>query len=415
MKKLLLSLLLCLPPVLAWANAITLDATTKTLEVTTTGTTVSMDYVVSYVDGTTTTFVPGTNQGNIASATTTAILAAPAASTQRAVSLITLVNKAAVANTVQLKVDVSATEYAMTPVITLAAGESLRVDNTGTATVMSASGIRRESGYVNPGFQGADFNFYKVGATSEAVAVNYLHNKDSGFPGAWVLGTPGLNGANFDCSSTGGATVAGAPYIPNAPTGTWYLTYGSIAATVAHSMWVADLLWYNTGIVVTTTTAQGITTAAFPARDNQGSTNGEGYQAALYAVATAGNAGAVTNTTLNYTNSEGTASRTATIASVPATLTAGAIIPFQLQAGDRGIRSIQGITLGTTYTSGTLSLLLFNLKMRVPAPVVNVGTIPYPPQSPGVRLYNGTCLSIGYLASATTATNTSASFWIMER
>ena len=65
-------LLLLLLPATALANAVTLDATTKSLELTT-GVAVSTDYVVSYVDGTSTTFVPGTNQGNVATATTTAM------------------------------------------------------------------------------------------------------------------------------------------------------------------------------------------------------------------------------------------------------------------------------------------------------------------------------------------------------
>lgn len=90
-------------------------------------------------------------------------------------------------------------------------------------------------------------------------------------------------------------------------------------------------------------------------------------------------------------------------------------ITFWLDAGDLGVRSIQGITLGTTYVSGTLSLIAFNTKWRAPVAVVNVGTVAWPPQSPGVRLYNGTCLGFGYLATATTATTSSGSVWVMER
>lgn len=406
--------LLALLPCAALANAVTLDATTKTLELTT-GVAVSTDYVVSYVDGTSTTYVPGTNQGNVSTAATTTILAAPAASTQRAVTLVTIVNRGTARQTVQLKLDVSATEYALTPVVSLGAGESLRVNNEGEASVLSAAGILREAGYVNPGFTGADFAIYKVGTAPEAAAVNYAFAKDTGFPGAWVPGTPGLNGAALDCSTTAGATVAGAPYIPNPTSGSWFLTYGSIAATVANSTWLSDVLWYNTGIVVTTTTAQAITTPTFPARDNQGSSNGEGFQAALYVTTATTNASAVTNTTLSYTNSEGTSGRTATMASFPATAVLGTWVPFQLQAGDRGIRSIQSITLGTSYVTGAVSLVLFNLKMRLPVQTANVGTIPWPPQSPGVRLYNGTCLWTGLQSTGTTATTLNGSFWIMER
>jgi len=409
----LLALLVLLPG-LALANAVTLDATTKSVELTT-GAAVSTDYLVSYVDGTTTTFVPGTNQGNVATATTTTILAAPAASTQRAVSLIVVANRGTAVQTAQVKLDVSATEYALTPVMSLGAGETLRLDNEGALAIVTAGGTLREAGYVNPGFMGVGYSFYKVGTASEAAAVNYAYAKDTGFPGAWVPGTPGLNGAAADCSTTAGATILGAPYLPNPAAGGNFLTYGSIATTVVHSTWLADVLWYNTGLVVTTTTNQAITTPTFPARDNQGTTNGEGYQAAIYVTTATTNAGAVTNTTLTYTNQSGTGSRTATIASFPATAVIGTWVPFQLAAGDRGIRSIQGITLGTSYAAGAISLVVFNYAMRLPVGVANVGTLSFPPQSPGVRIWNGACLWLGYQSSATTATTINGDFWIMNR
>lgn len=396
------------------ANAVTLDATTKSLSLTT-STSVSTDYVVSYADATSSTFTPGTSQGNIASAGTTTILAAPAASTQRAVTMIAVTNRGTSVQAVQVLLLVSGTPYAVTPVLSLAAGEALRVNNEGSANILTAGGVKREVGWVDAGLAGVELTLYKVGTASEAVAINYVHAKDSGFPGAWVPGTPGVNGANLDCSTTGGATTAGAPYLPNPASGGYYLTYGSVATTVIHSTWVLDPVWYNTGLVVTTTTAQAITTPTFPARDNQGSTNGEGYQAGIYVTTATTNAGAVTTITLNYTNSDGTAGRTATMASFPATAVLGTFVPFQLAAGDRGIRSIQGITLGTTLTAGAISLVVYNTKGRWPVGIANVGTIYYPPQSPGVRLFNGTCLWLGYLSSATTATTSNASFWLMTR
>lgn len=412
MRRLLaLALLL---PTLALANAVTLDATTKSLTLVT-GVAVSTDYVVSYVDGTSTTYVPGTNQGNVASATTTTILAAPAASTQRAVTLVTVTNRGTATQTAQARLNVSGTEYAITPVLSLGAGESLRIDNTGEVKVVGSAGTLRETGYVNPGYQGIEHTYFKVGTASEAAAVQYVHAKDSGLPGAWVPGTPGVNGANLDCSTTSGATVAGSHYLPNPAAGALFLTYGSASTTVAHHTFLLDPVWYNTGLAVTTTTAQAITTPTFPARDNQGTTAGEGIQAAIYVTTTTTNASAITNTTLSYTNSVGTSGRTATIASFPATAVLGTWVPFQLAAGDRGIRSIQSVTLGTSYGGGAISLVAFNTKLRYPTAVVNVGTIPWPPQSPGVRLYNGTCLWPGYIASATTATTYNGSFWIMER
>ena len=52
--------------------AITLDATNKSIELAT-GSAGSVDWAVSWVDATTTTFTPGDNQGNVTTATTTTI------------------------------------------------------------------------------------------------------------------------------------------------------------------------------------------------------------------------------------------------------------------------------------------------------------------------------------------------------
>ena len=73
------------------------------------------------------------------------------------------------------------------------------------------------------------------------------------------------------------------------------------------------------------------------------------------------NAGAITNTTLTYTNSAGTAGRTGTISSFPATAVAGTFVPFSLQAGDDGVRSIQTLTLGTSYGGGTIHLVAYRV------------------------------------------------------
>lgn len=102
---------------------IILKATTETLEITT-STTSAIDYSISFVDITATSFVPSTNEGKITTATDSTILSAPAGSTQRQVKLITITNRDATnSNTVLVKKDISGTEYYLTPVATLRAGE----------------------------------------------------------------------------------------------------------------------------------------------------------------------------------------------------------------------------------------------------------------------------------------------------
>ena len=176
-----------------------------------------------------------------------------------------------------------------------------------------------------------------------------------------------------------------------------------------------DILWVNTGIVVTTTTAQTITMpGALPARDNNGATNGAGIMAALYTTTANTNAAVVANSTLSYTDQDGNAGNTATFSGVvgfqaPATPVVGTWMPFILAAGDSGIRSVQSITLGTSYGAGALSLVLYRSLDREGVSVANTssGALNGPDRtiaSPGVRVYNDTCFAlVATGAPATTA------------
>jgi hypothetical protein len=49
------------------------------------------------------------------------------------------------------------------------------------------------------------------------------------------------------------------------------------------------------------------------------------------------------------------------MASFPATAVAGTLVPFQLATGDRGVQSVQSVTLGTSYVAGAISLVLFRI------------------------------------------------------
>ena len=124
---------------------ILLKATTEILEVTTTAA-VGIDYSVSFADITTTTFAPSTSEGKITTATTTTITAAPAASTQRQIKLLTLRNvNASLPNDVTVKKDISGTEYVLTPTITLLAGEVLQyMDGQGWTVYASNGAIKSD-------------------------------------------------------------------------------------------------------------------------------------------------------------------------------------------------------------------------------------------------------------------------------
>lgn len=414
MKRLLLLLSLLTAP--AWGSSIALEGSTDSLEIVTSSA-ASTDYTVAWSNVTATALTtPGTGAGNIASATTTTVIAAPSASNWRYVRALTVRNASTTtSNTITVQVDRSAANRTVYSA-TLAPGETLTYDETGWKRY--ASNGSQITNSADAGTNGTVYTYYKVGTAKDAAGYYILGNKDGGHPGAWVLGTPGVNGANFDCSTAAGATVAGAHYFPAASSGNLYLTQLTIQSSVTEQMQLVDLLWYNTGLSVTTTTAQAVTPAAWPARDRNGSTNGEDVKIGLYALTALGNAATVSNTTISYTDESGNAGATGTFQAAvgyqaPATPVIGTFMPFTLAAGDRGVRTLASVTLATTYTSGTMSLIAYRPLVTLGTSVANVpATIVFP--APGIRVYGGSCFAFLNVGSATLAL-ANASFTVVER
>lgn len=404
---------------------ILLNTVNEVLQLTTSSV-ANIDYNISYVDITTTTFTPDSKQGAIVSATTTTILPAPLVSTQRQVKMLTLVNKhVSASNNVTLIKDVSGTDYQITGTYTLSAGDSLRVDSDGNIQIFDKNGRLKTNDTDVVGFTGFPFEFHKIGTASEAIGNWYSFMKDSGFPGAYSLGSPGLNGWWVDASQTtnaanpAGAAQVGVHRLVAPASGSYYINNIGVGSSVAHLLNLIDIIWYNTGAVVTTTTAQAITVPASskPARDMYGSTNGDGWQIGILVTTATTNAGAITNMTCSYTDSDGNAGNTATIASFPATAVIGTFVPFQLAAGDRGVRSVESLTLGTSLATGAVSLVIYRTIASVVNPIANVGGIMNKLTSDptGIRIYNGSALNWIYRSSATTATTMNGTINIVER
>ena len=386
---------------------INLSNTTHTLELTT-SVAGSVHYQVGYTDITSSTVTNPTDSfGIISTATTTVIVSAPAASTTRKIQYVNVFNNGA-SNTVVLKKDISGTEYNILQV-NLQQGETLRVVND-KVEVLDVSGRLKTQNTGLSEITGSSRALFKVGTTIEAAGQYYCFAKDAGAPGAWSPGTPGVNGRNTD-----GTTVAdlGCITVGNPASGAWYVRDFNIAASQTGQFILADVLWVNTGLVVTTTTAQAITQPTLPLRDNSGSSNGHGIGAGLLVTTATTNAAVINNITLQYTNSNGVAGRTGTM-SFPATAVVGTFVPFQLAAGDVGVRSIQSITLGTTLGAGAISLIAFNFLGTCPVTIANVGSIAFQKQL-DLRIENGHCLLPFWLASNTIATNLTGTVYFVNK
>jgi len=399
-----------------WTNVeadapIILDSTAKSLELETSAA-VNTDFVCSWTDNTPTAFTPGSTDNQITTATTTTLVAAPAASTQRAVKLCTVSNLSATTpQTVTFKYD-SGTERRMRRFI-LSPGEYVEYSETGGFREFNANGIEIQ---IPPGagYTGRTYEILKVTAGAEAIGVRLLSSYTGGVPGAWVPGTPGVNGAVTNCDAAAGAAIIGSHVHPDPASGSLFLTGASFSATLTSFQLLLDPVWYNTGLSVTTTTAQNITQPTLPARDIDGTNNGVGWNAAIFVATATTNAGAITNMTLSYTDDQGNAGNTATITSFPATAVQATLVPFELAAGDRGIRSIQSITLGTSLVTGTISILHYRLLYAVPSPTANVGQV-QDLDPPGIRLYNDTCIVVAWIPSATSVNTVYGNYRIMEK
>ena len=376
----------------------------------------SIEVHASWVDLSGTTVTPGSlNTPNITTATTTTVVAAPGASTVRNVKALYMTNVSSSASTRVAVEHFDGTNAVEMMGFILLPGENMTFNEEGRWRHFDANGAEYPPAGLGA-YSGFPVGFMKTGTASDAAGYWYCTSKDGGFPGAWAPGTPGLNGRVTDGTTS---TDNGCIPIKNPATGANYVTELQMAANVNHSHLFFDVLWVNSGIAITTTTAQSITSPTLPARDVNGTTNGEGCMIAILCTAAVGLAAVASNATVSYTNSDGTAGRTATLTAIvgsqaPATPVIGTLIWFNLVAGDKGVRSIQSITLGTSWVSGSISLMITRDIATIGTTIPNVSAQKVI-GTPGIRLYNGTCLLHCVLASATTATFFSGELTIAEK
>jgi hypothetical protein len=237
----------------------------------------------------------------------------------------------------------------------------------------------------------------KNAVTAAAAGIPHTPWYAAGVIGAGAAPSGGLNGAIFT-----GPSVAGQIPVPAAMTGETSVIERLTLVQAGNVGMVSliDRMWGNVP-VVTTTGAQAVTSPAWPARDTAASTAGAGVFLALECSSATGNVGAITNTTVSYTNSTGTAGRTATVASFPATAAQGTFVILALQAGDIGVQSVQSITLGTSYVSGQVGLVAFRYITDLPTPTANVGVRANFMDLGLPTIWNATVLQLVYWPSGT--------------
>jgi hypothetical protein len=242
----------------------------------------------------------------------------------------------------------------------------------------------------------------KVGIATAAVGAmrGYTPWYAAGNPGASTATAAGINGQAVDSSL--GATVGGRLPRTNPGSGNSYLARLGISASTAGTLWLIDRLWHNSGLSVTSTSAQAITPATLPARCGDGTTNGANVMAAMEWSATGGSG--TPTVTLTYTDQDGNTGSTSTLAGVT-TPPVGTFEIFTLAAGDTGIRAPTSLIQSATRTSGTMHLVLFRVLAQVEVTSANIGNAIDALTSGMPRIYDNSVLQLVWFPTATTATN----------
>ena len=229
----------------------------------------------------------------------------------------------------------------------------------------------------------------------------------------WTLGGEPGAGANPSSGMAGDIptkATAGAIAFANPASALSYLgrmqAIGSAGSLL--SIAVYDRLWQQSGIAVTTTTAQTVNSVALDRPD----ANGEGAELWLDVYAATG-AGAATPTA-SYTDSGNATGLTATCIGYAASSAIRSAYPFQLASGSIGVKSVQSVTLGTSLTSGTVGLVLRRkLAMLHVAP----SAVPVALDAIGLglpRIYDSACLEFLVMSPTAGVTTVYGSLGIVQ-
>jgi hypothetical protein len=202
--------------------------------------------------------------------------------------------------------------------------------------------------------------YQKASVTSKGVGSFHSLWLAAGQPAA---GSAPGTAAGVACDNT---TAGAIPITAAGGANTLYLAGLDIACANTSNWMLYDRLVHTAALSGTVITAQTVNSAALTRY-----TTGDDVECAIE-IYTATGATAVT-ATISYTNEAGTAGRSGT-AAIVATTVAGQWIPMSLQAGDKGVRSVQSVTLSaSTLTAGNFGITLYRRLAQVPNPNANTG------------------------------------------
>lgn len=213
-------------------------------------------------------------------------------------------------------------------------------------------------------FPGQYVNFQKASQTSKGAGLYHSLWRVAGLP------TAGNVPANITGEICTAATIGAAPFTNAVAGKELFIGRASLTGVTAGALIVYDRLYHNAGMNGTLNTAQTFTQPALTRY-----TDGLGVEIWLEVYTALGATGVTF--TCSYTNELGVAGRTATAtATTSASPVAGQMFAATLQQGDRGVRSVQSVTLAaTTGTAGNFGVTLVRRLAMIPITVPNVGVV----------------------------------------
>jgi hypothetical protein len=250
--------------------------------------------------------------------------------------------------------------------------------------------------------------FYKALSGTLVAGRPYTPFYAAGIPGAAVAPTPGISGA---------ALTSYAGQIPfTNPTGgqsSYLARFVGLSSGQSGQLMLVDRLWHNSGITITSNSPQTVNSVTFPARDQNGSTNGEGVLLGVE-VSTATGSG-TPSVTVTYTNSDNVGSKTgATIQTTSATSPIGTFYPIGLASGDKGVRSIQSLVLSTSWTSGTIHLVAYRVLSVIQLGAGGISTAVDVVTGGMPQMFDNTVPFLIFVPSTTTSTSLQGSMTVTQ-
>lgn len=202
----------------------------------------------------------------------------------------------------------------------------------------------------------------KTSATAKGAGSYHSLRQVAGQPGLGT--TPPTGNGEIPNMTTAGGIVFPAPSGANLN----YLAQAIIAGSVQGTLMLYDRLWHNSGLNATLTTAQAWSQAPL-------SRYADGVGVELWMEIYTATGATQATATATYTNSNNVSDRLATTTLV-ALPVAGQMIPFNLAAGDNGLRSVQQVALNvSTGVAGSFGLVLLKRLADIPLNAANVAAI----------------------------------------